>query len=105
MSATRSETPSSIETGAVAAARSSQADTLLQRLYAWGLSFGESRAHVRANLGAPSSVATAASDNPYTPTTDTVTLMTYPHLEFLLVRAGADGREFLANLSLTGNRS
>ncbi len=30
--------------------------------------------------------------------------MTYPGLEFLLVRAGTDGREFLMNVSVTSAR-
>jgi len=79
-------------------------DTLLKRLYEWGLSFGESRAGIRAKLGAPSSVATSASSNPYMPTTDTVTLMNYPDLQFIIVRAGVDGRELLTDVSVTGNR-
>ena len=78
-----------------------QADTLLKQLYDWGLGFGESRATVRTKAGRPLAVATSTSANPYSPTTDTVTLMTYPGLAFLLVRAGTDGREFLTNLNVT----
>ena len=88
----------------IAEGQPSHADTLLKRLYNWGSSFGESRATIRAKMGTPASVKTSTSANRYTPTTDTVTLMTYPGLDFLLTRAGTDGREFLMDVGVTAGQ-
>jgi len=76
-------------------------DSLVLALFDYGLAFGETRAAIAGALGAPTHTASRTTENPYTPTTDSLFDLAYPGLRFWLMRLGADGRELLGNVELT----
>jgi hypothetical protein len=76
-------------------------DSLVAALHAFGRSFGESRATIERQLGAPRRIQTEALPNRHVAgAIDTAIAFWYSDAVFGLLRSGATGREFLVGAEI-----
>lgn len=75
---------------------------LVQRVYDFGLRFGETRTAIRSSLGEPLRVDTALAENRHVPAaTDTLYTLVYDGLRFELNRPGPMDRDLLVSVTLS----
>ena len=91
--------------GALSACRGKVADTPappIQRVYDYGMSFGGSRAKIRAALGAPETADTSLVQNRHVEgARDSLFTLTYPGIRFALNRPEPVDEEFLTSVRLS----
>lgn len=94
------ERPDRPETGDVAGADT--AASLIERLYDYGLSFGESMSEIEGTLGAPASADTSLEPNRHVPdATDSLFTLRYDGLTFELNRPGPVDGDLLTSVGMT----
>lgn len=75
-------------------------------LHAWGIGFGETRATLIHRLGRPSTHTVSPSGNPYADSSahvvDSVHLLTFADLHFVVVWSGSSKTDLLSTVSVIG---
>lgn len=76
--------------------------SLVERIYDYGLSFGEGRSEIEGTLGAPASVDTSLEPNRHVrDATDSLFVLRYDGLTFELNRPGPVDGELLTSVAMT----